>query len=190
MESCIKISDNVGREMKDTAQLAAISFARAARGLVREGKEGQQARVHLMCMRLRCLYIVIHSRNWAPRLGAYIDPGGALLKQLVTISDVSSEDMSSTALLEPFTLSTAALECVLALLETTVRRNGQLSLAGRTGVLAVLGLSRGRGGNDAQDQDSMSAPWMGILLSACRCSNRLLVLKDRVGVVCREKTRK
>ena len=87
IEGCIKASADIG-EMRDEAQLAAVSFARAAGGLTCKGKEGQQARVDLMCLRLRCLYVVIHSRNWAPRLGIYIDPGCALLKQLVTISEM------------------------------------------------------------------------------------------------------
>jgi hypothetical protein len=76
-------------------------------------------------------------------------------------------------------LATAALECVLALLDGSIRRRGQLlNLTGNTGLLAVLGLSRSGGGGESSPRDNTNTPWANIIMSACRCSAHLFGMKD------------
>jgi hypothetical protein len=116
-------------------ELVLLSVLRAVDGL----KGSLSERLRVVCLRAQCLLIISHSRLPHELLHPYMKAGSAVLKDLIALSDISSESFSS---LQLETSSYASVNLFLnsahGVLEFNLRRRGPLL----PDILQELGLSR------------------------------------------------
>ena len=118
-----------------THELVLFSVLRAADGL----KGSLAERLRVVCLRAQCLLIVSHSRLPHDLLHPYMKAGSAVLKDLIALSDISSESFSSLQLeSSSFYSVNLFLNSALGILEFNLRRRGPLL----PDILQELGLSR------------------------------------------------
>lgn len=119
----------------ESHELILLSVLRAVDGL----KGSQNDRLRVVSLRVQCLLIITHSRLSHELLHPYIKAGSTVLRDLISLSDISSESFSALQL-EPSSLSAVnlILNCVLGILEFNLRRRGPLL----AGILLELGLTR------------------------------------------------
>jgi hypothetical protein len=119
----------------ESHELILLSVLRAVDGL----KGSQKDRLRVVSLRVQCLLIITHSRLSHELLHPYIKAGSTVLRDLISLSDISSESFSALQL-EPSSLSAVnlILNCVLGILEFNLRRRGPLL----AGILLELGLTR------------------------------------------------
>eukprot|EP00602_Paraphysomonas_sp_CaronLab_P004577 CAMPEP_0185036162 /NCGR_PEP_ID=MMETSP1103-20130426/28714_1 /TAXON_ID=36769 /ORGANISM="Paraphysomonas bandaiensis, Strain Caron Lab Isolate" /LENGTH=4103 /DNA_ID=CAMNT_0027573585 /DNA_START=26 /DNA_END=12337 /DNA_ORIENTATION=+ len=120
------------------------------------------SRVGLLALRMRALYVLVHSHLSIDTLAPYLAQGGNVLKDLIVLSDVSSSVLTELQLAEcPYPLSTLALDCIVGLLETSLHRR-KLILR-NSDILQDLGVIR----SDQAGSVSQELPWFSVLLTAC-----------------------
>ena len=122
-------------EYEQQHELILLSILRAVDGL----KGTQKDRLRVVCLRVQCLLIISHSRLTHDLLHPYIKAGSTVLRDLISLSDISSEALSGLQL-EYSSLSavTLILNCILGVFEFNLRRRGPLL----AGILLELGLTR------------------------------------------------
>ena len=122
-------------EYEQQHELILLSILRAVDGL----KGTQKERLRVVCLRVQCLLIISHSRLTHDLLHPYIKAGSTVLRDLISLSDISSEALSGLQL-EYSSLSavTLILNCILGVFEFNLRRRGPLL----AGILLELGLTR------------------------------------------------
>jgi hypothetical protein len=133
------------KEVPKEHHLTLLCVLRAIDGL----KSSQQSRLRVICLRIQCLLIASHSRISQNRLQAYSKISSVLLKDLLLLSDISSEAFTELQLpVESLPAILLMLECTTGLLECNQRRRGPLL----NGILIDMGLSRaGREGSFIYD---------------------------------------
>ena len=126
---------SLAADYAESHELILLSVLRAVDGL----KGSQKDRLRVVSLRVQCLLIVTHSRLSHELLHPYIKAGSTVLRDLISLSDISSESFSALQL-EPSSLSAVnlILNCVLGILEFNLRRRGPLL----AGILLELGLTR------------------------------------------------
>ena len=167
-------NDTIGGFNKDKSSTNAslISLLRSFEGL----RKGVESRVRITILRLKCFYVLLHSRMDLDqsRTASFFLKESNILKDLVVLSDISSETMEELQIAEPFHLGKIVLECTTGMLETSLRRRNQLF--DRAGITAELGLSRlsdGGGGNGTHE-----STWSVIVTAACSVATRLFDERD------------
>eukprot|EP00981_Chlorochromonas_danica_P007093 scaffold1551_cov164-Ochromonas_danica.AAC.21 len=126
--------------------------------LVRGLLSDLSARVQIMRLRMLAFYILIHARMQAHELQD-ISEQTLFLTELVAIADVGSETMSLLKLSNPFDLAHVAIEIILGLLESKLRRRNSSLIP--SNILQLLDLERGASSNSGRDC------WINIVTSAC-----------------------
>ena len=152
-------SQEIGIDSNGSMQLSLLSVLRGVDGL--RGNRSQRIRV--ICLRAQCLLLVAFSRSPPDRLSPYLRAGGVVWKDILSLSDISSEAFAELDLGE----STVSLSMVTLFLQVTL---GLFENArGRRGpslppILAELGLSR----NAVHDggENSYAVPWVSIVIAA------------------------
>ena len=130
----------------------------AAHGL----RLGMGARVRLLALRMRALYVLFHSHLPVDALQSYFQPESKLIKDLLILADVSSTVMSALAATEcPYPVASLALDCLGGLLEVSTHRRKYVLR--ESGILQSLGIIR----SDATAGAAQELPWLSVLLSAC-----------------------
>ncbi len=164
--------DNVASVLKEQhglsedEQWTVLNIQRALAGFQSDVNQ----RSLILQMRLQCLFIVIHSRHVPDTIHEYLKPGSTLVKDLVELSDLSSEVSSALNLQDPLALANVALENVLALLECKLRRRGGPIV--QTSIMGSLGLTRlGAGAIVAVGANEDA--WSSVVIAACAVSSQL-----------------
>jgi hypothetical protein len=126
---------SLAADYAESHELILLSVLRAVDGL----KGSEKDRLRVVSLRVQCLLIITHSRLSHELLHPYIKAGSTVLRDLISLSDISSESFSALQL-EPSSLSAVnlILNCVLGILEFNLRRRGPLL----AGILLELGLTR------------------------------------------------
>ena len=138
---------------ESTHELALLSVLRAVDGL--NGSLSERLRV--VCLRAQCLLIISHSRLPHELLHPYMKAGSAILKDLIALSDISSESFSSLQLeTSSYSAVNLFLNSAHGILEFNLRRRGPLL----PDILQELGLSRAGEGPLCV---------LGLFLNACCC---------------------
>ena len=135
-DNCAKAAlSGLNTRYEQQHELILLSILRAVDGL----KGSQKERLRVVCLRVQCLLIISHSRLTHDLLHPYIKAGSTVLRDLISLSDISSEALSALQL-EYSSLSavTLILNCILGIFEFNLRRRGPLL----TGILLELGLTR------------------------------------------------
>eukprot|EP01038_Epipyxis_sp_PR26KG_P005357 gene5357-7431_t len=114
-----------------------------------------QFRLRLTIIRLQAFFIIMHSKQLL-LIQDYVRGGAIFLKELIEISDGSSEVVSELGLLNPTKLSATALQCTLSLLENKLRRRGILLLD--SNIIRGLGLLT---------LTSQDVTWTAIVSTSC-----------------------
>ena len=116
-------------------ELVLLSVLRAVDGL----KGSLCERMRVVCLRAQCLLIISHSRLPHELLHPYMKAGSAVLKDLIALSDISSESFSSVQLeTSSYSSVNLFLNSAHGILEFNLRRRGPLL----PDILQELGLSR------------------------------------------------
>ena len=158
----------------ESHELILLSVLRAVDGL----KGSQNDRLRVVSLRVQCLLIITHSRLSHELLHPYIKAGSTVLRDLISLSDISSESFSALQL-EPSSLSAVnlILNCVLGILEFNLRRRGPLL----AGILLELGLTRAGTSAPAPLPFCLSA-CLSVALSVCSSSLRPICLSVALSV--------
>jgi hypothetical protein len=120
------------------------------------------ARVRILALRLRCLYILFHSHLPLDALQTYLTSGCSIIKDLMVLADVSSSVLAELQLSEcVYPLSSLALDCIIGLLEVSMHR--RKFVLRESGILQELGIIRA----DATGTVAQELPWFSVLLVAC-----------------------
>lgn len=135
-------------------------------------------RLRITRLRLQCFFILVHSRIPPATIQDYLKNGSIFMKELIDISDLSSESISELNLDFPISLSYVSLECVLGLLENRLRRRNSFIL--QSNILVLLGLSKQ---SDLLENASSLANvfstgqqdelWYSIVMSSCSVLTQL-----------------
>ena len=152
-------SREVGADDSGSMQLSLVSVLRGVDGL----RGGRSQRVRVICLRAQCLLLVAYSRSPFDRLAPYLRAGGVVWKDVLALSDISSEAFAELDLGEStvcLSMVTLCLQVTLGLFENARARRGP-SLPP---ILAELGLSR----NAVHDggENSYAVPWVSIVIAA------------------------
>ena len=134
-EKVLQLFSSFGKNVPKNQELVLLSVVRAIDGL----KSSQEERLRVVVLRVQCLLIMSHSRLTNDLLQPYLRIGSTVLRDLISLSDISSEPFAEL-LLENSSLSAIPLilKCTLGLLEFNLRRRGPLL----EGILTELGLSK------------------------------------------------
>lgn len=161
---CLREKDILGKESLDSRSVMILASMRAAVAF----HSPLERRITLAILRLKCFYILIHSRVHVDHLQAYLVSGCVFLKDLMALSDLNSEMTSEIREMSPVCneLSRVAMACLLDLLALVMRRR---LLSNVSGVLQDLGLRPGeaRGRRDEHFLMSQEIGWMAIVSSSC-----------------------
>ena len=162
-----------------------------------------QYRLRLVTLRMQCFFMVVHSKMPGSCVDAHVKTGAVFLRDLLQLSDRTSEAavQLTQALLSsagssivacssssgsvsggsspatPLQLAYLALENLLGLLESRLRRRS--SFVVNTNILQLLGLTRGGADRDAARGGGASSggltddPWSSIVLTCCSFAPRL-----------------
>ena len=143
--------------------------------------ENDEQKMQIITLRLRLFYILVHSHIPIESLYQYIGTDSPLLKDLVTLSDISSSSFANIDYIFPsdtshidgsgtagfprhpsYPVATLSLDCLVGLLESSLYRRKQALK--NSGILQELGVMRNSEATGAMSHD---LPWYSILLTAC-----------------------
>lgn len=130
-------------------------------------RKDEAFRLHVIRMRMLSFFLLIHSRVSSNEVQEYIMHSSSFLMEVIAMSDLGSEMMSLLHLRNPFELSHPAIELVLGLLESKLRRRSSITL--QSNILLLLDLER-TGMNASL---STSECWINIVTSACSLGGTL-----------------
>jgi hypothetical protein len=145
----------------DNHTVAMLGLMRTMSGL----RQDMDARIRLTEMRLSAFAIVLQNVHIpTDKLKGYLSGNSKLVKDLVALSDRSSEAVLDIGVDRTVTLSCLATRCTLALMEAALHRRGSLR---QLGVLQQLGMSK------AGEQNAVSGDgaWLTVVLSACTAAS-------------------
>ena len=138
-EKILKIFSNLGKNVPKNQELVFLSVLRAIDGL--KNTNYQEGRLRIISLRVQCLLIVSHSRLSTELIHPYLKIGSVILKDLISISDISSESYAELESLHKKSfLSTVSIiaKCTLGLTEYYMKEKGPLL----NGIIHELGLSK------------------------------------------------
>lgn len=124
------------------------------------------SRLRIIMTRLRCFYILLHSRIPVDSIQLYLSSGCVFLKDLIVFSDINSEVISEIRQLTDkyMDISFIAMSSLFSLLSLITRRKG--SQLQQSGVLTDLGLRQSShiGRNSSNNFQEVS--WISIISSS------------------------
>jgi hypothetical protein len=132
-------------------------------------------RLRVVKLRIRCLSALIHSRVSADTLLKFLSSDGVLLRDLLTLSDMSSQRTVDLLLssANQVALSAIALDCCVMILRCSLRRRGMYA---QVGIDKHLGLSRPS--LHAETPDSIGGSheflWVSTVLAGCSVAQSAL----------------
>ena len=138
-EKILEIFSNLGKNVPKNQELVFLSVLRAIDGL--KNTNYQEGRLRIISLRVQCLLIVSHSRLSTELIHPYWKIGSVVLKDLISISDISSESYAELESLHKKSyLSTVSIiaKCTLGLTEYYMKEKGPLL----NGIIHELGLSK------------------------------------------------
>ena len=138
-EKILEIFSNLGKNVPKNQELVFLSVLRAIDGL--KNTNYQEGRLRIISLRVQCLLIVSHSRLSTELVHPYLKVGSVVLKDLISLSDISSESHAELELLHKNSfLSTVSIvtKCTLGLTEYYMKEKGPLL----DGIIQELGLSK------------------------------------------------
>ena len=138
-EKILEIFSNLGKNVPKNQELVFLSVLRAIDGL--KNTNYQEGRLRIISLRVQCLLIVSHSRLSTELIHPYLKIGSVVLKDLISISDISSESYAELESLHKKSfLSTVSIiaKCTLGLTEYYMKEKGPLL----NGIIHELGLSK------------------------------------------------
>ena len=138
-EKILEIFSNLGKNVPKNQELVFLSVLRAIDGL--KNTNYQEGRLRIISLRVQCLLIVSHSRLYTELIHPYLKIGSVVLKDLISISDISSESYAELESLHKKSfLSTVSIiaKCTLGLTEYYMKEKGPLL----NGIIHELGLSK------------------------------------------------
>lgn len=125
------------------------------------------ARFDVLRMRLQCLYLILHSRIPQERIHYLLCKDAGLVRDLVSLSDKSSDAVAELSTPLPSSIVFLALENVLYLIDVNGFRRSDSNLLHRpTDVCEELGLSIPLYG----ESSSQTPPWLATLQSCCNAA--------------------
>ena len=132
---------NLGKNVPKDQELVFLSVLRSIDGL--KNTNSQEDRFRIISIRVQCLLIMSHSRLVNEHLYQYLKLGSIVLKDLISLSDLSSESYAELELLQEHSssfLSTiiTIMKCTYGLTEFYLKEKGSLL----DGILHELGLSK------------------------------------------------
>ena len=142
-----------------------LNASRSAKGLA----STVDAKVRVIKLRIRCLLISVHTKADPAALLAYLHPNSSLLRDLLTLADISSDFMSTFKSDAKLALASLALECVTGLLRCGHRRKGSLLRIGLDRNLGLIPRSGHRNLSMPTFENiggSNSVLWVSIVLAA------------------------
>lgn len=145
--------------------LGLLFLLRAADAL----KGSIEVRARVVKLRLRCLSVLITSRtpHIVERMNIHLKSGSQLVRDLLSLSDLSSEPLLGLGLKSPLSISALALDCTVNVIKCTVKRRGSIC------VDRALGLVRA--GESREDMEmvggSHETPWVSMVLAACAAAS-------------------
>ncbi|RYH32212.1 hypothetical protein EON65_01160 [archaeon] len=127
----------------------------------------QSFRLQVVRLRMLSFFLLIHSRVSSHEVQEYITHSSSFLMEVIAMSDLGSEMMSMLRLRNPFELAHVAMELVLGLLESKLRRRSSITL--QSNILLLLDLER----TGINVSLSTSECWINIVTSACSLGGML-----------------
>lgn len=147
--------------------VAALFLLRTVDGL----KGSLDARLRLVQLRLKSLYILVNSRATDPQYQTVLKSNGLFVRDLLALSDISSEGAHDIKQYDAsLAVSTLALDCVVNILKCVHRRKGPLIKIGIERHLGIV-LRNNDPNADLHTFEHIGGfhetLWVSILLSAC-----------------------
>ena len=128
-------------------------------------QQSVDSRISVVRLRLLCLYLVLHSRIAHERIAHLFGKDSALISDLLSFADKTSEASTEVMHPLPYSLASLALENITFLIDVNGFRRSESNLVNRsTSICDALGLVVVR---PAETATSQAPQWMTILQSCC-----------------------